>query len=156
MFIPVNRNPVINQITLYKVRGELKSFSPHYDHSRIDTSYDFTKTKSITFEKGYSYFLFANMDFPVDTGISMYRAKGLEDFVFEWFYYNENPNGISADSLFLIENWPPNSGSIRLLPPLSRQVRHFSIWLVIYDYYLGERLRPVGFGVKQTDIEIVY
>lgn len=148
--VQVNRNPVIEWMKLYKVRGSsLLSFHPVKDASLVDAVYDLKGVFSDTvlIEDGYSYFLIPDPGTAsLDYGMSMTSGSlRPETFHHEWFYRNDYPPaGQDHDKLLMIQR-TPGSKDVKLLPPLDRRAKHFSLWLVTYDSYMGERLRPVGF-----------
>jgi hypothetical protein len=148
-FIPVNRNPVINSITLYKVRGDVSSFNQYTDISRADGVQILNGGDSIHFETGFSYFLVANRDYNIiDTAVSMSGWRDLESSIFDWFYSNDDSiPGVSKESLFMLKS-RPGSSVVKVYPSQVSSMRHVSIWVVLYDAFIGERLRPVGFSFK--------
>lgn len=154
-FIPVNKNPVIEQITLYKVKGIKKSFDPYIDYQLIDTAYTFSGYQTISFDKNYSYFLSAGTNYyTADTGMTLSGTRGKESYAFEWFYKNNDKTESSSESFFYTDIWQRRTAIVHIKPPSNSKMQHFSVWLVVYDLYIGERLRPVGFGLKHTEVQI--
>ena len=56
-YIPVNRNPQIKNVRLYKVRGDRKKFDFAANSPEIVAYYDLQGLDSIPYESGFSYFL---------------------------------------------------------------------------------------------------
>ncbi|MDP4103328.1 MAG: hypothetical protein Q8935_00125 [Bacillota bacterium] len=154
-YIPVNKNPVIEQIMLYKIKGIKNSFDPVADHQLIDTAYTFSGYQTISFDKNCSYFLSASTNYyTADTGMTLSGTRGKEDYTFEWFYKNNDKTEVSSESFFYTDIFERRSATVHIKPPLSSEMQHFSVWLVVYDFYIGERFRPVGFGLKHIEVQI--
>ncbi|MCX7727064.1 MAG: hypothetical protein N2053_09480 [Chitinispirillaceae bacterium] len=152
--IPINRNPNYNWIKCFRVRGLNNSmFDPLSDYKAVDTVYElFPRVDTIEIDVGYQYFLVADSNiFPVDYGYSLTEKSGIkrqETFWYEWLYENQNTlNKKDMDSLMILGNSVGNN-IVELLPSLDSRLKEFSLWVVLRDRFIGERLRPVGFNVK--------
>lgn len=153
-YITVNNNPKINSIRLYEVKGEKKTFNWDDFQSVTDTFYNIPVTDTIRYKKGYSYFLavLRNSN-PIDTGMSFSGIRGAENFNCEWFLNNgSTPENISH--IYLTKSMS-RSSIVKVNLPSDLSVGCFTVWCVLYDYYLGERLRPVGFDMRCGKIAIV-
>lgn len=142
--IPVNRNPQIDRLILYKIKGEVSSI----DVSNIDAIYSLSNSTVIQYQKGYSYFLYVERNNPVDTGVTMIGVKGGEKYAYEWFIHDSVGN--TVDALITIKGITSRSSIAKLCFPPWPYNRNITVWCVVYDYYLGERLRPVGFAAKRA------
>lgn len=131
------------------------SFDPYIDYQLIDTAYTFSGYQTISFDKNYSYFLSAGTNYyTADTGMTLSGTRDKEDYTFEWFYKNNDKTESSSESFFYQDILQHRTATVHIKPPLNSKMQHFSVWLVVYDYYIGERLRPVGFGLKHTEVQI--
>ncbi|HEX2959452.1 MAG TPA: hypothetical protein VHO70_21640 [Chitinispirillaceae bacterium] len=151
--VEVNRNPVIDKVQLFKVYGNKSSFDPQ--SKDIKKVYDITyETDTISIEKGYSYFLKASV---VDslTDVSYNFGSGndtTELFYYKWFYRNNDElSDIAMDDLMKIQLPTFDSTTVKILPSLDKRMKHFSIWLAVYDDLFGVRLRPRGFAFKAIE-----
>ncbi len=149
-YITVNRNPQIKNIRLYKVRGERNTFNPAENPSAIAAYYDLKSLDSIHYESGYSYFLeVIHQSKLVDTGVSLQGVYGNEHYTSEWFMQDISYQGSESDFLRIEKNYTISS-VVKIKMPANPIGRSFILWCVVYDYYLGERLRPVGFDIMCT------
>jgi hypothetical protein len=151
----VNTNPVVDWVGVYRVKNAALQF--FYPRSRAD--YDtlfylycrewgdsaFGDTIGI-FPSGYSYFLAAHMSpQSLDTAMTINDVIGVEDHFFDWMYRNDDfLPGVPPDSLIVVNNVAADS-TVRFFPPVDRRMMHFTVYCTVYDWYLGERLRPRGF-----------
>ncbi len=148
-YIPVNRNPQISNIRLYQVRGERKTFNPAEDLSAIVTYYD-ADLDSITYQEGCSYFLEVFRESGlVDSAVSLQGIYDNEHYTCEWLMQDNNYQGAGSDFM-RIEKDLTSSSVVKIKLPANPMGRSFTLWCVVYDYYLGERLRPVGFAIRCT------
>ncbi|MBD3317972.1 MAG: hypothetical protein GF344_19480 [Chitinivibrionales bacterium] len=164
--VPVNRNPVITSIDIYKVRGDkISLFDPDTDpfDERISLS-DSGISPIVTIDKGYSYFVAAKTD-SVDTAMSFESAAGsggqpskkyTENHLTQWYYelYGKELNKVSAYDYMNIVNM--QNMVEPLYPALDARVQGATIWLQVYDQYLGERLRPEGSTLKEVYVRFEY
>lgn len=147
-YIPVNRNPRISNIRLYQVRGERKTFNPAEDLSAIVTYYDLADLDSIPYQKGFSYFLEVFREGGlVDSGVSLQGVYDNEHYTCEWLMQDNSYQGAGSDFLRIEKNLTFTS-VVKIKIPSNPIGRSFTLWCVVYDYYLGERLRPVGFATR--------
>ncbi|NLG18121.1 MAG: hypothetical protein GX556_12385 [Fibrobacter sp.] len=159
--VPVNRNPVIEWSRLYKVKGtSVNSFDPAKNASLVDQVYSMDEVyrDTVVIEDGYSYFLAADSGtHSLDYGMSMNSGQmSQESFIYEWFYRNDDfLESADPEKLIVLEK-SPGSKFVKLLPPIDRRMKHFSLWLVTYDTFMGERLRPVGFCFRAMHGVIAY
>lgn len=147
--IPVNRNPVINWIKVYRLKknAAVTFFDPLLDADKIDTVFPFDSASDTVFiDEGYRYFLVCDSAVAsLDSGYSLTGFNVERENLFcRWFFRDEDPvPGVPLDSLVSIGN--SRSNAVELLPPVDTRMLHFSLWLVGYDEFMGERLRPIGF-----------
>lgn len=147
-YIPVNRNPQIKNIRLYQVRGERETFNSAENSSAVVAYYDLDGLDSIPYQKGCSYFLEVFRESGlVDSSISLLGIHDNEHFTSEWFMQDDSYQEAGADFL-RIERDLTFSSVVKIKLPANPLGRSFTLWCVVYDYYLGERLRPVGFATR--------
>ena len=149
-YIPVNRNPQIKNVRLYKVRGDRKKFDFAANSPEIVAYYDLQGLDSIPYESGFSYFLEVFRENGlVDSGVSLQGIYDNEHYTCEWFMQDNSYQG-SGSGFLKIEKDLAFSSVVKIRLPANPLGRSFTLWCVVYDYYLGERLRPVGFAIKCT------
>ncbi len=147
-YISVNRNPQIKNIRLYQVRGEKKTFNYAENSSAVVAYYDLSGLDSIPYEKGYSYFLEVFRESGlVDSGVSLQGIGDNEHFTSEWFMQDNSYQGAGSDFIRIERNLTFSS-IVKIKMSSNLVGRSFTLWCVVYDYYLGERLRPVGFATR--------
>jgi hypothetical protein len=127
-------------------------FDPETHKDRIDTVFNiYPERDTILVDAGYQYFLVADSTPTLlDSGYSITDSTFTprpEMLRFEWFFQNtERDEDVDLDSLLALEN-SFGGPSVEMLPPLRPEYETFNLWLVTYDQFLGEKLRPVGFDV---------
>ncbi len=149
--VEVNRNPVIDSVLLYKVSGNHSALDPQSKYLRSVYNLTDQLPDTIFIEKGHTYFLKAEeTDSLTDYGYTYSNAAyQKENFFHKWFYRNEDEvSGTAMDDLVKIGMPTFDSNTVKLLPPLDKRMKIFSIWLAVYDEIYGVRLRPVGFAFK--------
>jgi hypothetical protein len=150
--VPVNRNPVIEWIRCYRLRKDPAVFDPVHDGGLVDTVFRlFPENDTIVIDAGYHYFFAADSGTAaLDSGLSLTdpsHRRRPEQLSYEWFYQNADTiPGQQFDSLMLLDN-AFRGTSVTLLPSFDVRLRHFNLWLVSYDGFLGEKFRPVGFAL---------
>jgi hypothetical protein len=147
-YIPVNRNPQIKNVRLYQVRGERKTFNFAENSSEVVAYYDLKGLDSIPYQKGCSYFLQVFKESGlVDSGVTLQGIYDREHYTSEWFMQDNSYQGSGSDFL-RIEKDLTTSLMVKIKMSTNPLGRSFTLWCVVYDYYLGERLRPVGFAIR--------
>ncbi|MDO5577140.1 MAG: hypothetical protein Q4F84_08670, partial [Fibrobacter sp.] len=145
--ITVNRNPEIYQVLL-KVKHR-NANSETFDSVLVLNE---NLENIIDINEHCEYYLTVSFNNTVyDTGME-YNVNGQrngEEYLTEWFYKSENAltNSNNGDSEFFIEK-TIGSSHVRLFPPNNTVDEKFCIWVVVTDYFFGERLRPSGFATK--------
>lgn len=149
-YITVNHNPQIKNVRLYKVRGERETFNTAENPSSIVAYYDLKSLDSIPYESGCSYFLEVFRESGLlDSGVSLQGVYDNEHYTSEWFMLDNSYQGSGSDFL-RIEKELTISSVVKFKIPANPIGRSFTLWCVVYDYYLGERLRPIGFAIMCT------
>ncbi|HEX3020686.1 MAG TPA: hypothetical protein VHP36_10310 [Chitinispirillaceae bacterium] len=145
-YIPVNMNQKIEKMYLYRVKGDKESFESGKDI--IDAIYDLAMVDSIPYEKGCSYFLEVVRKDPQDSAFSMSGFRDLENHTCEWFMQDNNKLNASDRNCFKIKYEMSRTSLVKINMPSNPVNRTFLVWCVMYDYFIGERLRPVGFSMQ--------
>jgi|GEM_PF-1465058 len=155
-----NTNPAVDWIGVYRVKNpNLQFFYPgsRTDYDTLFYLYRREWADTIAGDSvellpgGYSYFLAAHIN-PLsrDTAMTLNDTVGVEEHFFDWMYRIDDPlPGVHPDSLMVINNIGADS-TVRLYPPVDRRMRHFTVMLTVYDWYIGERLRPRGFAFQSV------
>jgi hypothetical protein len=147
--IPVNHNPLINWIEVCRLKkgADVMFFDPILDRDKIDTVFPFdTVNDTIPIDEGYRYYLVCDSaTASLDSGYSLTGGNvERENLLCRWFFRDEDQvPGVPLDSLVGIGSSLTNAAE--LLPPVDTRMQRFSVWLVGYDDFAGERLRPRGF-----------
>ncbi len=176
-FLPVNRNPRIKVINLYRVPSAIdEEFSPgntvlagqyerfwlyneFYPDSVIDTVViDTGFTFFLGGDRGINTWLDSNGQEIHDTTIDIVEFE-LGDIVitekeiydYMWFYQNLDNVSKDPDSLLIVDpdgTWPSLAW---IEPPLDIDMKHFRIWLMVYDEFPGEIVSSKGYAMRTVD-----
>jgi hypothetical protein len=172
-FMPVNHNPEIKWLGVYKVPKKIsKNFCPmnpaminQFSITYLYNEYYPEKVcDTIEIDTGYTYFVGGNEgvnlyvnsqgDTIVDTTYDMFRIKQgdsvssvPESYTYKWFYQNDD-TPVTADSLLELSNLDTWFSITELKPPLFTVMKEFNIWLVIYDDFYGSWNHPKGYAVR--------
>ncbi|NLD91071.1 MAG: hypothetical protein GX639_00235 [Fibrobacter sp.] len=170
LLFPINTNPSIKWIGIYKVKDGISSTfhpnNPDYK-GKFELFYLYNaispekQTDTISIEKNYSYFISSNsqIDFSVqpngdtlkDTVCDFIEIDTLsipEPFNYKYFFQNLDKTNEEPDSLLMIDE--NNSNIVKLNPPVYKSMKHFKIWLVLYDSYDAEWNRPRGCDIQSV------
>lgn len=183
-FVSVNKNPQVNFIGIYKVKEIQHPKFDSQKMQERDTSYclfladsldsvalaqnigrNVMFTDTITIDTGYTYYVmvdtgvFHNIDqrdsgVIMDTGLSLSQTP--ESFFSQWFFQHDFTEiaAVHPDDLMIINS---NINFLSLLiPPTDTKVTGAVIWVQLFDFFLGERFRPQGSGLRETKIHFRY
>jgi hypothetical protein len=171
-FLPVNHNPEVKWIAIYKVPSSRSaSFAPHNPDTTgrssvtylYNTFYPETVADTVVIDTGYSYFLACNqgIDFHLgktgdtirDTTCDFFELPGdsaasvPEEYNYHWFFQNLDTIDEVKDSLLVLLDGTTGPGTIQIKTPVNTAMQHFKIWVVVSDFITGMYSRPKGFGV---------
>jgi hypothetical protein len=198
--LPVNHNPAIRWIGVYKVHQTgIQSFNPAASEfaGKYTLSYLYNElypdsvSDTVVIEKGYTYYAAADTGIvsfnqravdsiagtdsawklipadsvTSDTSIDRYRyvspktgrdSLEFETWFYDWQYQNLDLDSVTMplDSLFML--MPAGSSRAGLLPSIDKKLSHVKLWVSVFDTYLGEFNRPVGFTIKNVDLYFKY
>jgi hypothetical protein len=171
--LPLNHNPVLRFVALYKVRGDTSGFDPNdpqrsFSMKYLQTTIPGTESSdTIEIDTGYSYFLGTDTgivayqgdsgkiisDTTVDRYLIPYTVKGdaqkardtiiPEKFSYDWFFEQYGGSSSSSKDAMSLEESEYNS-VIKLYPPLDPGVSGCAIWVKVVDYLDSKAPRPTG------------
>lgn len=141
--VPINRNPLIDSVTVYKYRGD----SLH-DVILLDNS----GNSVINVESGYSYFLHPYTSWR-DQSITMDGNPVTERHFMSWQLQLDPAEaaGVHHSRYPSINN---SDGEIML--PTDRSITKFTFWVTVDDEVVNERMRPRGSALKEVSGWFVY
>ncbi len=177
-FMPVNNNPQIQWIGVYKVTGkEIEDFSPMNPKykGKYSLSYLYNEfhpdsiIDTIEIDTGYTYYIASDRGintyidstgqkitdttldfFEIEIGDSVIILP--EIYEYEWFYQNLDDVSTEPDSLLDLssdeESWPSLA---QMILPLDTEMKRFRVWLIVYDSFEEEWARPSGFAMRTVD-----
>lgn len=176
-YMPINHNPQIKWVAVYKVPEDLSTdFSPHNPNlsGKFDVTYlynEYTPEKvidTIEIDAGYKYFLSAN--YGVDTHVnssgdtvhdttcdfvqdSTQDSVSMlpEQYYYKWFFQNADNVDEVKDSLLTLNNISTEPALIELSPPVFTSMKHFKVWLVVYDGFGNQYNRPRGYATRSVN-----
>lgn len=176
-YLPINHNPQIKWIAVYKVPDKLKdNFSPSNPNlaGKFDVTYlynEYSPEKvmdTVEIDDKYKYFLGANDG--IDTHINSSGAIVHDttcDFVqdpaqdtasflpeqyyYKWFFQNTDDIDKAKDSLITLNDNGLEPALIELSPPIFTSMEHFKIWLVVYDGFGNQYSRPRGYAMRSVN-----
>jgi hypothetical protein len=152
---PVNTNPVIDSVIVYKVKGNITNIDDRsgleYDVIVIDNS----GNSIIEVEKGYSYFLSA-VTSRLDYTITMdgNRIQEIHRIFRQFRLDPEETAGVHHSRYLDINNFNNDNGLITF--PSDRSITKFTFWITAQDDVANERMRPVGTALKEVSGRFVY
>jgi hypothetical protein len=174
--LPVNNNPRIKWIAVYKVPENLSNnFSPKKPElaGKFTVTYLYNEyspqalSDTIEIDKGYRYFLDSDSglntyvspsgdtihdttcDFTqIRTNDSVYTFP--EQYTYSWFFQNEDDLDEVKDSLLTVIDGNSGSTLKELSPPVFTSMKHFKLWLVVYDEFPDQWSRPRGFAMRSV------
>jgi hypothetical protein len=176
-YLPINHNPQIKWIAVYKVPDNIKdNFSPLNPNlaGKFNVTYLYNEyspekvVDTIEIDAKYKYFLGANYgidtyinssgdtvhdttcDFvqdPAQDTVSLFP----EQYYYKWFFQNTDNIDEVKDSLLTLDNSGLEPALIELSPPIFTSMKHFRIWLVVYDGFGNQYSRPRGFAMRSVD-----
>ena len=198
--LPVNHNPAIRWIGVYKVhKTGIMSFDPGaaefagtYTLSYLyNELYPDSVSDTVVIEKGYTYYAAADTGIvsfcqravdsirgadsswklipadsvTTDTSLDRYRYTSaktgrdtieFETWYYDWQYQNLDLDSVTMplDSLFML--MPGGNSRAALLPSIDKKLTHAKLWVSVFDTYLGEFNRPIGFTIKNADLYFKY
>ena len=167
--LPVNRNPFIPFVYLYKVSGDTSDFDPEKparpytirELAAIDSRNE-NLPDTIDIDTGYSYFVNANntiadkylIPYPVKNDPSKVKDSIVsEKFSYFWFYEQHGGSSSSADDGMTLQQDEFES-TIKLYPPLDLDVTGCTIWVNVVDYLESKAPRP--HGSDMTSVRCVF
>lgn len=154
--IPLNRNPRIDSIGFYTVKG-IKSTA--FDKNDENTQYQ-TLWKpgmdvfTIDYKKGYSYFCEAfvsNRDSVLTlSDISKNDPLSLEEFTTEWFFQLDRDEIGEASYNDLMNIVPINDCMAAFYFPRKKTIKHVTIWVQVTDSKINVMNRSQGSDVIEA------
>ncbi len=177
-YLPINHNPVIKWIGIYKVPAKKsKTFSPDSNRIEPDSNCSLTYlyneydslniSDTVAIDTGYDYFLTCtdgidlrvdgNGDTVGDTTCDMIETGAdfpsivPEIYNYEWFFQNVDDIDEVKDSLLMFSYENSGPGYIQLKLPVFTAMKHFKIWVVIHDEAPGQWNRPQGYAVRSVE-----
>ncbi len=145
--VSVNRNPVIDSLGIYKVKGNVDEFdstNKAYTFYRIDKVDN--QNQVIKIEKDYTYFVEVFTNNPDSSRTLLDLQRGTmkpEKYITQWFFAMDSSesNGVNYTKFMDI-----SGDDLReiLTPPASGDIKTFTIWAQVYDNFANEMNRPMG------------
>lgn len=145
--VRVNRNPQIDSLGIYKVKGKVDEFdstNKAYTFYRIDNSGN--QDQVIKIEKDYSYFVevFTNNPDSSRTLLDLQRGtKKPEKYFTQWFFAMDSSESKDVNYSKFMDISGDELREI-LTPPASGTITKFTIWAQVYDNFANEMNRPTG------------
>jgi hypothetical protein len=164
MISPVNNNPDISWLAVYKVPSNYAmNFSPNEPSlsGKFTTTYLYNKSNpsicdsNVAIDTGYAYFLAADdgvvrngssIDTLRDTSTDWNGNRIRETYNYKWFYQNVDMVTDYEDSLMNIDN--STSSYIEMKPAYNTEMKHFKVWVAVYDELEDRWWWPRGMCVR--------
>jgi hypothetical protein len=149
--IPYNRNPVVDSVVVYKVKGNDRvMFNPKNDKAEraflIYRSDNSVKDPVIEIEDGYSYFIEAASESRLDYTTTTTGIRAAEKHHAYWQFRldpEETKNVSYSDYMDFLQMM----GDLwSIVPPKDKRVKKFTFWVTVTDAdeTTNERMRPEG------------
>jgi hypothetical protein len=145
--VRVNRNPKIDSLGIYKVKGNLKEFDSTikaYTFYRIDKPDN--QNQVIKIEKDYTYFaeVFTNNPDSSRTLLDLQRGTMKpEKYFAQWFFAMDSSESKDVNYTKFMNIDGDELREI-LTPPATGSIQKFTIWAQVYDNFANEMNRPLG------------
>jgi len=153
---PINSNPVIDSIVVYKVKGrDLLTFD--YKTGKAEATFRLDIEDAIfEVEDGFSYFIEAHTENSIDTTITADGNRIPEKHIAHWFFAHDKDEiaGVRHTDFMDFRSFMGNQWS--LVPPKNRRLEKFTLWVTVHDEALNERMRPMGSTLKEISGRFVY
>ncbi len=161
--IYTNRNPVIDSVGIYKVKGggvlKFDRQNEETEYIKLGNSKD--SAAEVVIDKGYTYFIevaAGGRDTVFTMGdITAGKASSkVEDFSAEWMFKTakEETAGLSPNDLMNISVLGDLYGI--LTPPRKKKVERFIVWVQVTDSKLGIMHRSQGSNAAEVHGRFVY
>jgi hypothetical protein len=159
--VDINRNPEIDSIVLYKVKGKDRtSFNPKTETAdaaiRLDAPGNPNADVVIEVENGYSYFIEASSGGSLDSTTTMFGMKTQEVHRAEWQFAHDKDemNGVSHKDY--MDFWAVMGAQWSIQPPNDKRLKKFTMWVTVTDEVQNERLRPQGSALREISGRFEY
>jgi hypothetical protein len=156
--IPVNKNPVIDEVYIYKVKGENIASIDNKDGLEIMTYIRNSDGNypPIEVEKGYSYFISALSDKSLDSAMIITpsgTARTLESHrIYRQFQLRKDQTaGVHHTEYLNISNF---NGKITM--PKNKKIEDVIFWVTVKDEVFGDSMRPEGSALEEVSVKLVY
>lgn len=181
-----NHNPEINYMVIHKFKKDPYPDFSSSKFTNSDTTYilylrdpadvSHIPAKNIVFndtiliDSGYTYYVSVDSGFVAgklqkDSATSMLEdietgeegSVSLETFYTHWYYeMDKSETDLVLDyNDHMIINSSGNFMDV-LLPPLDTRITNATLWVQVYDFFIGELLRVSGNGIHETKIYFKY
>jgi hypothetical protein len=147
--VPINHNPGIDNIVVYKVAGKnILSFNNKSDRKYTTTRLERymycgdTCDNVIYVEDGYTYFLEASTSGSLDYTRTMSDSLVEEIHHADWQFQldSKEANGVHHSAYMDIGG---NMGGLaRLTPPSNKRIKKFTLWVTVTEEVINELNRP--------------
>lgn len=183
--IYVNHNPEVNYMVLHKFKKDPYPDFTSDKFTDKDTSFvlylrdssdiSHIPSKNIVFndtvliDSGYSYYVSVDSGYVAgklqkDLATSLLEdstgsdgSVSYETFYTQWYYE------MDKDEMDLVPNYKDHmvinsSGNFmdNLYPPLDTRITKATLWVQVYDYFIGEMLRVSGNGLHEANVYFKY
>jgi hypothetical protein len=145
--VRVNRNPKIDSLGIYKVKGNVDEFDSTnkvYTFYRIDKPDNLSQV--IKIEKDYSYFVEVFTNNPDSSRTLLDLQRGTmkpEKYFTQWFFAMDSSESKDVNYTKFMDISGDELREI-LTPPASGTIQKFTIWAQVYDNFANEMNRPMG------------
>jgi len=163
--IPYNRNPVVDSVVVYKVKGEgrimFNSGSNAADSSFLiyrNSASNPVNDAEIEFESGYTYFIEAASGSKLDWTTTTTELRKAEKHHAYWQFrlYPEETKNVSYENYMDFRSVMGESWSI--VPPKDKRIEKFTFWVTVTDAdeMINERMRPEGSTLVEISGKFAY
>jgi hypothetical protein len=158
--IPVNYNPYIDSIVVYKVEG--KNIQGDISGLKRTTTRLYQNCDGcdnvIAVEDGYTYFLRAFSDSGVDSSLTSSGGWTEEKHYAYWQYQldSKEAGSVHHSDYMDIGITIGSSEFPRLTPPSDRRITKFTLWVTVKDEVLGELNRPEASALAEVSGRFEY
>ncbi len=176
----VNHNPKINFVGIYKLKDAIAAGFDTDNMSKNDTTIclfladsadtasmgkNIIYTDTVLIDLGYRYYV--TVDSGVFNGINQKDKSvgmdesgtikdGVETFFTQWFFQHDKNEVVNVDVDDLMTLNTSGNFLDQIYPPLNGQIKKTTLWVQVWDYFLGERNRPYASSLREVNINFKY
>ncbi|MCL2183988.1 MAG: hypothetical protein FWB85_11030 [Chitinispirillia bacterium] len=153
---PINRNPAVDSILVYKVKGDAIVFNSETGTAESVTRIDNSDDPVILIEPGYSYFIEAASQSRLDYTTTMFGTRMAEKHYAYWQFALDPRETAGVHHSKFMDFGSVMGGQWSIMPPTDKNITKFTFWVTVTDEAINERMRPEGSALVEVPGRFAY